>query len=120
MANQFVWVDIPVLNIDRAIAFYSAVLDAPVSKQEYPGFMLGLLPGAGGEVSGCLYVSETDKPSDAGPLIYLNCSGRLAEAAAAVTATGGTIIQDVHQIGPHGYRAVVKDTEGNRIALHSM
>jgi len=120
MANQLVWVDIPVLDIDRAIVFYSAVLGAPLAKQEYPGFVIGLLPGAGTDVSGCLYVSETDKPSEVGPLIYLNCSGRLADAVAAVSANGGTVIKDAHEIGPHGFRAIVKDTEGNRIALHSM
>jgi uncharacterized protein len=32
---------------------------------------------------------------------------------------GGSVIQDTHPIGPHGFRAVVLDSEGNRIALHS-
>ena len=46
MANQVVWVDIPVLDLDRAIHFYSAVLGSPVTKQEYPGMAIGLLPGS--------------------------------------------------------------------------
>ncbi len=37
MAHQIVWCDFPVLDMDRAIRFYSAVLGAPVKKQEYPG-----------------------------------------------------------------------------------
>ena len=36
-----------------------------------------------------------------------------------VTAGGGKVLQAKHQIGPHGFRAVVLDSEGNRIALHS-
>ncbi len=53
MANQLVWVDIPVLDLDRAIGCYSAVLGATVKKEEYPGFPIGLLPGAEAEASGC-------------------------------------------------------------------
>jgi uncharacterized protein len=119
MANQLVWVDIPVLDLDRAIGFYSAVLGASVTKQEYPGMSLGLLPGYEQDVSGCLHCSDTDKPSDHGPLLYLNCQGRLDEAVAAVSAGGGKVLMPKHPIGPHGFRAVVIDSEGNRIALHS-
>ena len=36
-----------------------------------------------------------------------------------MTANGGEVMQPKHQIGPYGYRAVVIDSEGNRIALHS-
>ena len=45
VANQIVWVDIPVLDLDRAMRFYSAVLGGEVTKQEYPGMAIGLLPG---------------------------------------------------------------------------
>jgi predicted enzyme related to lactoylglutathione lyase len=119
MANQVVWVDIPVLNLDRAIRFYSAVLGAPVHKEEYPGVALGLLPGKDPDVTGCLYTKEGEQPSDRGLLIYLNADGRLDEAVAAVEANGGKVVHPKHQIGPHGYRAVVLDSEGNRVALHS-
>lgn len=121
MANQLVWVDIPVLELDRAIRFYSAVLGAAVTKQEFPGMAIALLPGYDEEnvVSGCLHCSDKDKPSDHGPLLYLNCQGRLDQAVEAVAANGGKVLLAKHQIGPHGYRAVVLDTEGNRIALHS-
>jgi predicted enzyme related to lactoylglutathione lyase len=121
MADQIVWVDIPVLDLDRAIGFYSAVLGAEVKKQEYPGFAIGLLPGAEGDVSGCLCTpDQTDeRPSSSGLLIYFNAQGRLDEAVAAVETGGGKVLQAKHQIGPHGFRAVVVDSEGNRIALHS-
>jgi uncharacterized protein len=119
MANQLVWVDIPVIDLDRAIRFYSAVLGAPVTKQEYPGMSIGLLPDSDKDVSGCLHCSETDRPSENGPLLYLNCQGRLDEAVAAVPTSGGKVLKPTHPIGPHGFRAVVLDSEGNRIALHS-
>lgn len=121
MANQVVWVDIPVQDLDRAIRFYSAVLANPVKKEEYPGLTIGLLPGYDGEntVSGCLSPHPSEKPSDHGILIYLNVQGRLEQAATAAAQNGGKVITPPHQIGPHGFRAVVLDTEGNRIALHS-
>ncbi len=119
MANQIVWVDIPVLDLDRAVKFYSAVLGAEVQKQEYPGMTIALLPGADSDVSGCLFTKQDEKPSDRGMLVYLNAQGRLDEAIAAVAATGGKVLQPKHQIGPHGFRAVILDSEGNRVALHS-
>ena len=117
MPNQIVWVDIPVVDLDRASRFYSAVLGNPVTKQEYPGMTIGLLPH--GDVSGCLHTSETGGPSERGPLLYLNCSGRLDDAVAAVEPNGGKVVQPRHAIGPYGFRAIVLDSEGNRIALHS-
>jgi predicted enzyme related to lactoylglutathione lyase len=119
MANQIVWVDIPVIDLDRAIRFYSAVLGAPVNKQEYPGMTIGLLPGHDPDVTGCLHKSENDRPSDHGLLVYFNCEGRLDDAIAAVVPGGGKIVQGKHAIGPYGFRAVVLDSEGNRVALHS-
>jgi predicted enzyme related to lactoylglutathione lyase len=116
-----VWVDIPVVDLDRAIRFYSAVLGGKLEKQEYPGGSMALLPGYDSEnsVSGCLYSDPDRKPSDKGLLVYFNAQGRLDEAIAAVTGNGGKVVQPKHQIGPHGFRAIVDDTEGNRIALHS-
>ena len=72
MANQIVWVDIPVLDLDRAVRFYSAVLGSPVQKQEHPGMTIGLLPGSDPDVSGCLFTKDDERPSDRGLLIYLN------------------------------------------------
>jgi uncharacterized protein len=119
MSNRIVWCDIPVVDLDRAIRFYSAMLGQEVQKQEFSGMTIGLLPHAGEEVGGCLHVSAADKPSDHGPLVYFNTQGRLDDAVAAVASHGGRVLQPKHQIGPHGFRAVVLDSEGNRIALHS-
>ena len=118
--NQIVWVDIPVSDLNRAIQFYSAVLDAPVTREGGPGFFFGLLPHADRGVSGSLYHPLSDNaPSRQGPLVYLNAAGRLHEAVRQVQVHGGSVVQAVHQIGAHGWRALVIDSEGNRIALHA-
>jgi uncharacterized protein len=120
MSNCVVWVDIPVTNLERAIAFYAAVLGRPVTKEGGPGFVFGLFSHSGEDVGGCVYVADKDNsPSSNGPLIYLNAAGRLPQAVQVATSHGGSVLQAIHQIGPHGSRAVVLDSEGNRIALHA-
>ena len=120
MNNQFVWVDIPVTDLDRAINFYTNVLGAKVNKEGGPGFTFGLFPHADTTVSGCLYVPDTtNAPSRTGPLVYLNATGRLKAAVQAVRGSGGSVLEDIHPIGPYGFRAIFIDTEGNRIALHA-
>jgi predicted enzyme related to lactoylglutathione lyase len=121
MSNTFVWVDIPVADLDRAIAFYSAVVGRPVGKIAESGFSFGLFEHQGGEVGGCLVTSEGDaRPSLQGPLVYVNVEGRLDAAVAAAQQHGGRVLQAKHSIAPNGWRALLVDTEGNRIALHSM
>jgi len=119
MANQIVWCDIPVLDLDRAIKFYSAVLGQEVKMHDFPGMKMGVLPHRDGEVGACLFTGAEGKPAQTGVLIYLNATGRLDEAIAAVERNGGKIIQPKHPIGPFGFRAIVVDSEGNRVALHS-
>jgi len=121
MSPTVVWVDIPVTELDRAIAFYSALLDVKVGKEGGPGFSFGLFPHGDNDVGGCLYVPEAgdNQPGRTGPLLYLNANGRLDAAIAAAEKGGGKVLQPKHQIGPHGWRAIILDSEGNRVALHS-
>ena len=123
-ANTLCWTDIPVTNLDRATKFYSAVLGSEVSKMSEAGFEYGLLPHEEQNASGCLCVGgdsvgTTNQPSQNGPLIYLSVEGRLDDAVEAVKSYGGKVLQEKHQIGPHGFRVVILDSEGNRLALHS-
>jgi len=121
MKNTICWADIPVADLDRAIAFYSAVIGVAVAKLAgEAGTEFGLLPGADSGASGCLYVAEDNGPSPKGPLVYLSVEGRLDDATQAVTRNGGRILEAKHQIGPHGFRVLFADSEGNRLALHSM
>jgi predicted enzyme related to lactoylglutathione lyase len=115
--NRAVWFDIPVANLDRAAAFYAAVLGVGVTKEEFNRFSLGVIEHKEGN-GGCL-VKSPDEISAVGVMIYLNVNGRIRDAVAKVRTHGGGVIEDVHPIGPHGFRAIVLDSEGNRIALHS-
>ena len=121
--HRIVWCDIPVTDLDRAVRFYSAVLGEPVKKEVHSGMTFAVLPHKEHAVSGCLTPGcsgHEAKPSAEGPLLYVNCQGRLEQSIAAVEANGGKVLQPKEAIGPYGFRAVVLDSEGNRIALHSM
>ena len=117
--NTFCWIDIPVTNLDRAIEFYSAVLGTTVQKISEHGFEFGLLPHEENNVSGCLVVMDDRKPSQNGPLVYLNLEGQIDRALEAVKEQGCAILKPKEQIGPYGYRAIILDTEGNAVALYS-
>jgi hypothetical protein len=115
--NRVVWFDLPVADLDRAAAFYRAVLGVRVDKQQFEQFKFCVVEHDVGN-GGCL-VLEPDHVTQAGILVYMNVDGRIRDAMAKVRANGGKVLQDVHAIGPHGFRAIVLDSEGNRIALHS-
>ena len=119
--NTFCWADVPVTNLDRAIRFYSAVLGSPVKKESAMGMEFGLLPHFESNVSGCLVVGKDmeNQPSQTGPMVYFSVEGRLDDAITQVREQGGKVLQEKHQIGPHGFRAIIVDSEGNRVALHS-
>jgi len=120
MAHQVVWLDIPVKNLERAAKFYSAMLNCDVKREKMEGGEIAMLPHDEGSVGGCLFQKEGEDPSATGPLFYLNAQGRLDEAVKSVEDNGGKVLQPKHAIGPYGFRAVILDSEGNRLALHSM
>lgn len=121
MINSINWFEIPVNNFDRAKAFYATLLGAEVQEMSHPTHKYGILPGdmqAG--VTGGIVQGEGYEPSMNGALIYLNGGDDLAVPLSKVEAAGGSILMPKTSIGANGFMAHISDTEGNRIALHSM
>lgn len=116
--NRGVWFDIPVRDLDRASTFYSEVLAIRVDQESFDGFSFSVLEHQDGN-GGCLVPKESEISSDKGILLYLNVDGRIRESVQKVKDHGGQILEDVHSLGPHGFRALILDSEGNRLALHS-
>lgn len=117
--NRVVWVDIPVADLDRSAKFYAAVLARPVQIEQFGEVRFGVLDHQDGN-GGCLVVQPERVTDKVGPLIYLNVDGRIRDAVAQAEAHGGKVVEPIHTIGPHGTRAIILDSEGNRIALHSL
>jgi uncharacterized protein len=116
--NLTVWCDIPVADLDRASAFYAATLDIGVDKVEAGDFKFSVFHHATGN-GGCLVPNQAGISGTGGVLMYMNVDGRIRDAIAQTEKMGGKVVEAVQPIGEHGFRAVILDSEGNRIALHS-
>ncbi len=117
MTHRIGWFDIPVNDLDRATAFYRNVLQIEFEDLGPEGPVAVMKHGPG-DVAGCLFKHGDWQPSDQGALLYFSVDGRMQEAVAMVESHGGKILEEASSIGSYGYRAVVLDSEGNRIALH--
>jgi len=116
--NRAVWFDIPVADLSRAAKFYEAVLAVKVEREESGGSAFCVIEHNRGN-GGCL-VPDAEAVSDRrGVLVYLNAEGRIRAACEQAGRHGGRVVQEIHPIGSHGFRAILLDSEGNRIALHS-
>ena len=116
--NRTVWCDIPVADLDRASFFYAGILAVPVNKEKFGDVEFAILDHEEGN-GGCLVLKENEISSETGLLVYFNADGRIKDAVAKAEELGGKILEPTHSLGPHGYRAVLLDSEGNRIAVHS-
>ena len=114
--NTILWLDIAVIDLDRAINFYQSVMNVELRDGRPSTRSATLQLSNQGSGLTLIEVSEL-LPGSLTP--YLNCHDRLEQALSQVTLNGGTILQDKHSMEPFGYRAVILDSEGNRIALHS-
>lgn len=120
--NMVGWFEIPVGDMDRAKKFYEAVFNIDIAIHNMDEFIMGWFPNAPGKsgATGSLVKHEMYVPSTThGPLIYFSCKD-VADELSRVEAANGQIMQAKTEIGDgHGFMALLKDTEGNRIALHS-
>jgi hypothetical protein len=118
--NRVVWMDIYVDDLDRACAFYEAVLAIECTRESFGEVDFAVLEHKDGN-GGCLVPRPEGQknPNWYSVMVYLNADGRIRDAVAQVEKLGGRVALDVHPIGPHGFRALIEDSEGNPIALHS-
>lgn len=116
------WFEIPVSDMDRAKKFYEEVFKVEIGIHDFGGLLMGWFPNIG-EVpgaTGTLIKQESYIPSKEGTLVYFVSEDVDIELARIVNA-GGSIYLKKTQISPeHGYMGVFIDSEGNRVALHSM
>ena len=122
--NVVGWFEIPAENMDRAISFYESVFGFTLQRQQmgpldmawFPWIETGL-----GTPGSLVHAPDLYTPSDKGTLIYFTAhSGDLDNELARVEDAGGKILQKKTLITEEiGYMAIILDTEGNRIALHS-
>lgn len=120
--NPVGWFEVPVNDMKRAKAFYEKsfgyTLQTPVKMQ---GFDMSFFPieregtGAGGSlIQGPGYT-----PSHEGPLIYFSVPD-IPPVEQKIAKNGGKVHKPKMSIGEYGFISICEDSEGNRIALHSI
>ena len=124
-SNIVSWVEIPVKQMARAINFYETVFSVGLEKNHGGEFDMAWFPYSEGRYgSGAALVCHKEfyQPSPNGVVVYLaSMAGDLDVELERVEDAGGKILQHKNKIfGEHGFLAVILDTEGNRIALHSL
>lgn len=115
------WFEIPVINMDRAVQFYEAVLDKKLIRQDMGEMTMSVFPYPEGGTGGALCLHPMSKPAaEGGVVVYLDGGDDLAVPLGRVVAAGGQVVMPKTQITPEiGYMGFFKDSEGNVVALHS-
>jgi uncharacterized protein len=119
MRDVLNWFEIPVTDIERATKFYSAIFDTTLEVFHGPDFASAMFPHDGG-VGGGLVAGDGYTPTAQGSLVYLNANPDLNIFLDRVKRAGGQVLKAKSDIGENGFFALILDTEGNRVALHSM
>jgi uncharacterized protein len=122
MAHSINWYEIPVTDFARAKKFYETILGSELQTMEAMGMMMAFFPAdfKNGEIGGGIVKADGYVPSQAGSLVYLNGGEDLSIPLSKIEPAGGKIILPKTGIGPNGFMAHFLDTEGNKVALHSM
>jgi predicted enzyme related to lactoylglutathione lyase len=117
MKNTLNWFEIFVTDMSRAKAFYEVMLETNLRIEVLGGEPSAIFPEDG--AAGSLVQRAGRQPSAEGALVYFNCNQRLDECLARVNKAGGQIAMPKTDIGPPGFIAMVIDTEGNTVGLHT-
>lgn len=119
--NPVGWFEIYVQDMPRAKKFYESVFQVKLEQLKMPEIEMWSFPmqmdrmGAAGAL-----VKMQGVPSGGNStLVYFSCTDCAVQAGRAVEY-GGVIKNQKMSIGEHGFIALVLDTEGNMIGLHSM
>ena len=121
MENLINWFEIPATDIKRSVTFYKAILGLEIKETEMFGTKMGLFPTDGKNVSGAIVQGKDYKPSTDGIVAYLNGGQDLQTVLDKVGSANGTVIVPKTQISPEmGYFGMFIDTEGNKMAVHSI
>lgn len=121
MKNPVTYFEIPVLDMDRAVDFYSKTFGVTFEKQNIDGNEMALFPYeiAGGGATGALAKGGSYQPSLKGTRVYFSTTDIDSTLNKAIGA-GGKLVYPKTDTGDYGFVAEFEDSEGNCIALQMM
>jgi len=119
--NLVTWFEIYVEDLVRAKMFYETVFNCSLTQEKTDGSFEayrfpGKIPGNG--AMGSLMKHPMRKPSKEGTMVYFHCEDCQTQSELA-KKMGGKVFRAKWSIGPDGFIAIIGDTEGNSIGLHS-
>ena len=119
--NPVTWFEIYVEDLARAKAFYESVFNFSLIQEKTDGSFeayrfSGAMPGNG--AMGALMKHPMRKPSQEGTMVYFHCDDCQTQLELA-KKNGGQVFREKWSIGSDGFIAIIGDTEGNAIGLHS-
>ena len=122
MKNAVNWFEIPVTDYERAKKFYSEILGDEIKDHHMDHMKYGIFPYdmESHRVGGAIMQMDGCNPSQDGSTVYLNGGEDLSIPLGKVEAAGGKVIMPKTDIEENGFIAQFIDSEGNRVALHSM
>ena len=121
MRNPVGWFEIYVQDMDRAKAFYEAVLLTTFTRLNSPSIEMWAFPSTAENAgtSGSLVKMPGFPSGGNSTLVYFTCDDCGVEGSRVVPA-GGRIQRDKTSIGEYGFIVLAYDTEGNMFGLHSL
>jgi uncharacterized protein len=126
MTTAVVWFEIYVDDMARAKRFYEQLFGVTLNKLTHDNMHEGMdywaFPGGDQNTygsNGALVKMPGLKAGGGASIVYFHTED-CGKAAAKAAELGGKLCQDKTKIGEHGFIALLTDTEGNMIGLHSM
>ena len=120
--NPVNWFEIYVQDMERAKKIYENVFKVKLEKLEspFPNIEMWCFPmfEYAPDAAGALLKMEGLSSGGMGTMIYFSSEDCVVEAS-RVTEAGGTVHQEKMSIDQYGFIAMVIDTEGNMIGIHS-
>lgn len=116
--NSLNWFELPTNDLDRGAAFYEKVLGVSLKREVFLEVPHAIFPAEGKGVRGALVRSKTHTPATSGTVIYLHAAD-IDACLSRVKGAGGAVVTPKTSLGPQGFFAIIDDTEGNRVGLHT-
>ena len=116
--NPISWFEIPVINLERAMEFYSKVFQIDFETTEIDGHPMALFPSdeSGPGCSGALAQGDSYVPSVDGPRVYFQVDDA-EESVARALKLGSKLLYPVTRVSEDLLVAEFSDSEGNRLAI---
>ncbi|MGB5556472.1 MAG: VOC family protein [Paracoccaceae bacterium] len=115
--NAVVWIEIPVSDMQRGMAFYAKVFDYDLTLDVSGPNPMAMIPNKDTMgVSGHLYPGKP-AANGQGPTIHLAVPGKLEDAMKRCTDAGGTVLPMPPVTIPPGRFVYATDPDGNSIGL---